>query len=517
MLTPHLTAPDRGPGGAQRARDPALRDLQPGLPRRSPSTSAPSPSSTGGRRRLYRECLHEVERGLFVDQRWMDFAPAFLPGAVILRDPGYNVAYWNLAHRRIAGGGRRLARPRRAGGDDVPLRFFHFSGYDFRRPELISKFQNRFTFADRPDVAPLFQLYGERVARRGAGDGPGLPLPVRPLRQRRAGAGGRPPHPAAGRSRGEGAGPIRSPPAGGSFFDWLRQPAGDLPSALPLPRLALILWDHRQDLAELLPPPLAGGPRPLRRLVRRQHRRAGEHRSGVHRPGADATPLAPRSGGELTAERRVRRSGRWPISRRSSTAGSYEPAGRLDPAEIAWLTADAGHEPGAAAAGAAAGARDAPPPARPPALLSRSARGGPRGARPLVLDLRTARVPAAPRGRPPRAPHPALAPARLGAPLVAEAADRRELAAAPPGAGGGERSCRPRRSGPEGISVIGWATAPTGVGEACRGLSRPSTRRRSRARSGPWTAGRTALPARRARRTARGSPTSRSSSTSTPT
>jgi glycosyltransferase involved in cell wall biosynthesis len=28
---------------------------------------------------------------------------------------------------------------------------------------------------------------------------------------------------------------------------------------------------------------------------------------------------------------------------------------------------------------------------------------------------------------------------------------------------------RPRRSGPEGISVIGWATAPTGVGEACRG------------------------------------------------
>ncbi len=27
----------------------------------------------------------------------------------------------------------------------------------------------------------------------------------------------------------------------------------------------------------------------------------------------------------------------------------------------------------------------------------------------------------------------------------------------------------PRRSGPEGISVIGWATAPTGVGEACRG------------------------------------------------
>src|SRR5918992_3072334 len=29
-------------------------------------------------RRLYRECLHDVAKGLFVDQRWMDFGPAFL-------------------------------------------------------------------------------------------------------------------------------------------------------------------------------------------------------------------------------------------------------------------------------------------------------------------------------------------------------------------------------------------------------------------------------------------------------
>ena len=51
----------------------------------------------------------------------------------------------------------------------VPLRFFHFSGYDFRRPELISKFQNRHTFKDRPDVAPLFRLYAESIGRPAIG------------------------------------------------------------------------------------------------------------------------------------------------------------------------------------------------------------------------------------------------------------------------------------------------------------------------------------------------------------
>src|SRR4028118_18935 len=53
-------------------------------------------------RRLYKDCLHEVERGLFVDQRWMDFAPSFLARAEIWRDLGCNVAYWNLLHRSLA-------------------------------------------------------------------------------------------------------------------------------------------------------------------------------------------------------------------------------------------------------------------------------------------------------------------------------------------------------------------------------------------------------------------------------
>jgi len=53
-------------------------------------------------RRLEHFCLHAVDKGLFVDQRWMDLAPAFLDRVDVLREPGWNVAYWNLSHHRLA-------------------------------------------------------------------------------------------------------------------------------------------------------------------------------------------------------------------------------------------------------------------------------------------------------------------------------------------------------------------------------------------------------------------------------
>ncbi len=377
------------------------------------------------------------------------------------------------------------------GVNDVPLRFFHFSGYDFRRPELISKFQNRFTFADRPDVAPLFQLYGERIRAEGQET-----VQDYPYQYGRFDNGVRVPEVARRTLRQvdpEGKGwPDPFATGEGSFFDWLRQPAGDLPSALPIPRLALILWDHRQDLQSFFPRPW-----------REDRARFADWFAGSAGAPENIDPAftvalarAPRPVEELPAARRTAAERRLADLSSLFSASSYEATGRLDSAEIAWLTADAGHDPQRRAAGAAAGARDAPPPARPPALLSRSARGGPRGDRPLVRDLRAARVPAAAGGRPPRAPHPPLAPARLGAPLVAKPAPQAggarrgdDPAAAPrrpPGdqrdrlGDGAHRRRRgpkpapetvlpPRHSGPEGISVIGWATAPTGVGEACRG------------------------------------------------
>lgn len=50
---------------------------------------------------LYRFCRDDKENGLFVDQKWCDLVPAFFDGVKVVRDPGYNVASWNLSKRTI--------------------------------------------------------------------------------------------------------------------------------------------------------------------------------------------------------------------------------------------------------------------------------------------------------------------------------------------------------------------------------------------------------------------------------
>ncbi|HEV8240559.1 MAG TPA: glycosyltransferase [Thermoanaerobaculia bacterium] len=205
-------------------------------------------------RRLYRECLHAVERGLFVDQRWMDFAPAFLDRVAVLREPGWNAAYWNLLHHRLEH--REVASNGAPDGewriDGRPLRFYHFSGYALERPEQISKYQNRFTLDDRPDLAPLFADYGERLrhARHatqqkipyafGAFDN-GAPVPelARWLLRDVDPEGKRWPDPF--RTGGED-----------SFYSWISD-ADDAEAEPFIPRLAVALWEARMDLRQVFP------------------------------------------------------------------------------------------------------------------------------------------------------------------------------------------------------------------------------------------------------------------------
>jgi glycosyltransferase involved in cell wall biosynthesis len=415
-------------------------------------------------RRLYRECLHEVERGLFVDQRWMDFAPAFLPNAEILHDPGYNVAYWNLAHRSVeAHGDGWLVRDSKR-GDGAPLRFFHFSGYDFRRPELISKFQNRFTFAERPDVLPLFRLYGERIRAEGqeeVQDYPyqygrfdnGIPIPEvcrRTLRQVDP-EGRRWPDPF-------------STAAPDSFFDWLREPAGDSPSSIPIPRLALLLWDHRQDLQLFFPRPWKED------RLRFAHWFAGSTGApeNVHPAFTAALAQPLRQAGELAEEARVQAERTMADLSSFLNAGSFAGVDRLAPEEVAWLTADAGHDPTRRP--------------RVPRLALEMHRRRPDLLRsfpdPLGTDRGALALWYATHGRqeyrlPPAVVRPILRTLpwrqRAWALLWWEKRRRRWEAARAAADQPVETIAPSRHSGPEGISVIGWATAPTGVGEACRG------------------------------------------------
>lgn len=72
--------------------------------------------------RLHDWCHDRRDIGVFVDQKWCNLVPCFFDGVKILRDPGYNVASWNLSQRKMHfdASGQALINGKL-------LRFFHFT------------------------------------------------------------------------------------------------------------------------------------------------------------------------------------------------------------------------------------------------------------------------------------------------------------------------------------------------------------------------------------------------------
>jgi glycosyltransferase involved in cell wall biosynthesis/2-polyprenyl-3-methyl-5-hydroxy-6-metoxy-1,4-benzoquinol methylase len=114
--------------------------------------------------RTRREALIDPSKMMFTDQRWVDFVPSFFEHH-ILKDPGYNVAYWNLHARDFKHEGGRYTV------DGAPLRFFHFSGFDPRKPWLLSKHQGdrpRVLLSERPALAQICGEYRRELEACGA-------------------------------------------------------------------------------------------------------------------------------------------------------------------------------------------------------------------------------------------------------------------------------------------------------------------------------------------------------------
>ncbi len=113
-------------------------------------------------RRLRYQCISDQDKGLFVDQRFMDFVPAFADHISVLRDTAYNVAYWNLAQRSLTqeGGQWRI--------DGRALVFFHFSGFDCGDFDRLSKYSEAFTGAAiAPQLRALLQHYADAMEENG--------------------------------------------------------------------------------------------------------------------------------------------------------------------------------------------------------------------------------------------------------------------------------------------------------------------------------------------------------------
>ncbi len=198
-------------------------------------------------RKLSKHCVVDSAQGLFVDQKWMDFAPALFPDVALQKDPGCNVAYWNLNHRRVERRGHDIVV------NGAPLTFFHYSGYDPKQPHDLSRHQDRFRLADLPVVRELFDEYRRSLAKHGYEEcsrwpcaydlfdnGIRIPPAARYLWRAIDEDGKRWPSPRSASHRDD-------------FFYWLNEPADKSKHPILLTNLSLEVYRQRVDMQRALP------------------------------------------------------------------------------------------------------------------------------------------------------------------------------------------------------------------------------------------------------------------------
>lgn len=287
VLTPHLLRPPRGPDRV--ARELAVLRagaFNGGCLGTSGSSEARRFLSWMQQRMLF-HCRRSLAEGLHHDQRWLDLAPAMLDDVCIVRDPGCNVAYWNLAERAIELGPSGMT----VGG--APCRFVHFSGFDPARPHALSRHAPPTAEPATGPVAALFERYARRLESAGLAEAErwpyaygafdnGVPIPdvAREI------------YLELGTDVDRFGDPFQAA-APTSFFRWLLQPADAGPRAGGINRLWDAVYRRRPDVQRAFPDARRRG----RRAFLQWARRTGAAEHGI--PGA----FLDTSGGLIAAAR----------------------------------------------------------------------------------------------------------------------------------------------------------------------------------------------------------------------
>ncbi len=115
--------------------------------------------------RCHKLAFNERRAGMFVDQKWISLVPCFFDPVKILRNPGCNMAHWNLHERQLSRDGDIWMVNCR-----YPLEFFHFSGLSVDGGDEISKFTGRYNLANRADLRLIFEEYRSQLIDNGFRD-----------------------------------------------------------------------------------------------------------------------------------------------------------------------------------------------------------------------------------------------------------------------------------------------------------------------------------------------------------
>jgi len=161
LLTPHLLAPPRTADRIERE----LNIVQSGIYNGGLVGVSQSDEGrrflTWWRDRAEACCRNDVAAGAYYDQRWLDLVPPFFRDVFILRDPGYDVAHWNLPDRVVHVDGAAITV------DGHPCRLLHFSGFVPSRPNVVTRYSPRVKRRDIGDMALLLDRYAALLRAAG--------------------------------------------------------------------------------------------------------------------------------------------------------------------------------------------------------------------------------------------------------------------------------------------------------------------------------------------------------------
>jgi hypothetical protein len=115
--------------------------------------------------RCLKLAFSEQRTGLFVDQKWINLVPCFFNSIKILKNPGCNMAYWNLQERQLSQDGNAWVVNK-----SRSLEFFHFSGISVDGGKQISKYTDRFDLTNRPDLRRIIEDYRAKLVSHGIHD-----------------------------------------------------------------------------------------------------------------------------------------------------------------------------------------------------------------------------------------------------------------------------------------------------------------------------------------------------------
>lgn len=108
------------------------------------------------KRILFTKCIRDDSKGIYYDQTWLDLVPNYFDNqCFILRDLGYNVAYWNWPERKLSVKDQHLYI-----NNTTPLVFYHFARYNYHNPSAL---ENYATLNNDPVLLDIFADYRDKL------------------------------------------------------------------------------------------------------------------------------------------------------------------------------------------------------------------------------------------------------------------------------------------------------------------------------------------------------------------